>query len=191
MNDRSGIFGFIDKLNFKPTDKGWVYKEPALWRRKTYLLSDAEKMRLVRPVRLMSIVMAIIVMVAIGIQDFVSDRFSVSPTLTLAVVTIVAMVISWTYVAIFMRPHLSGLTATDERITFFDQIRMQAAALPRPLVIVWLVACLAFVAVGLGMTILDGWDWKDAAGVALFAVFAAYPAALLVVRGRQAKVLRQ
>lgn len=191
MSERTGMFGFIDKLYFKPTDKGWVFKEPALWRRKTYLLSDAEKMRLVGPVRLMSIVIAIIVIVAIEIQDFVADRFHLSSGLTLAAVIIVAMAFSWAYVAVFVRPHLSGLTATDERITFSDQFRMQAAALPKPLVIVWLVACLAFVAVGLGISALDGWDWKDAAGVALFAVIGAYPAALLVMRGRQAKVLRQ
>jgi len=185
------MFGFIDKLYFKPAEEGWVFKEPALWRRKTYLLTDAEKMRMVGPVRWMSFVMAIIVIVAIEIQDFVSDRFHVSSGLALAAVIIVATAISWAYVAVFVRPHLSGLTATDERITFSDQLRMQAAALPRPLVIVWLVACMAFVAIGLGMSLLDGWDWKDAAGVALFAVFAAYPAALLVVRGRQSKALRQ
>ena len=97
MNDRAGMFGFIDKMYFKPTERGWLFKEPALWRRRTYLLTDAQKMRLVRPVRWMSLVSLIIVIVAIQALDVVSDRFHVSFWLSMAMVVAGAMVLTWIY----------------------------------------------------------------------------------------------
>ena len=48
--------------------------------------------------------------------------------------------------------------------------------------ILWLVACLAFVALGLAVSVLDGWDLKGAAAIVIFAILALYPAALLVFR---------
>lgn len=184
MNDGAGMFGFIDKMYFKPTEKGWLFKEPALWRRRTYLLTDAEKMRLVKPVRWLSLVSLIIVIAGIQAQDVVSDRFHVSAALAVAAIIAVAMALFWIYTTVAFRPLLSGLTPTNERITFWDQVRMQAAAIPVSLIIVWLACCLAFVVLGSGLAFADGWDWKDGAGIAFFAIVGVYPVMLLVLRAR-------
>ena len=191
MNDRAGMFGFIDKMYFKPTERGWLFKEPALWRRRTYLLTDAQKMRLVRPVRWMSLVSLIIVIVAIQALDVVSDRFHVSFWLSMAMVVAGAMVLTWIYLTLAFRPLLSGLTPTNERFTFSDQIRLQATGLPMALIIFWLVGCLAFVVLGSGLVFVDGWDWKDGAGIVFFATLGVYPAMLLVLRARKLRNVTQ
>lgn len=188
MSNGSGMFGFIDKMYFKPIDKGWLFKEPAVWPRRTYVVTDAQKMRLARPVRWMSLVMLIVVIAGIQMQGFVSDRLHLSSWLGMAIVTLSALVVFWIYVALFVRPNLSGLTQTDERITWSDQFQMQATMLPKPVMIVWLVICLAFVAVGLWLNFIDGLDLKGAAAIGFFAIIGGYPAALLVVRSRRPKV---
>jgi hypothetical protein len=191
MDDRREMFGFIDRIYFKPTDNGWLFKEPAFWRRRTFLLTDSEKMRLVRPMRWLSLVSLILIIVAIEAQDFLSDRFHISFGWGMAVAVVLATVAAWSYVNVVLRPLLSGLTPTTERITFLDQFRMQAAALPVPLMTVWLIAALGFVILGLGIFFHGSWNWEDAIGIALFATIAVYPAALLVVRARQSRASRR
>jgi hypothetical protein len=190
MSDGSGMFGFIDKMYFKPTEKGWLFKEPSIWPRRTYLVTDAQKMRLAKPVRWMNLVMLIVVIAAIEMQGLVSDRLHLSFWLGMALVTVSALVVFWIYVTLFVRPNLSGLMQTDERITFSDQFRMQATMLPKPLMLVWLVICLAFVAIGLWLSFIEGLDLKGAAAIGFFAIIGAYPAALLVVRNRRSKALK-
>jgi len=176
------MFGFIDNMYFKPTDKGWLFKEPGLWRRKTYCVTDAQRMRLIRPVRWMTVVMIAVVIVGIQLQDLVSNSFHMPSWLAMTTSVVLALIFFWIYLAVFFRPNLSELTPTDARITFSDQFHMQATGLPKWLMILWLVACLAFVALGLAVSVLDGWDLKGAAAIVIFAILALYPAALLVFR---------
>ena len=77
---------------------------------------------------------------------------------------------------------MSGLTPTDDRITFSDQFQMQAQGLPRWLVIVWLLICLGFVILGLAISFIEGWHLENVFGIAFFAMLGAYPAALLFFR---------
>ena len=182
VSDRSGMFGFIDKMYFKPTDQGWLFKEPGLWRRKTYCVTDAQRMRLVKPVRWMTLVMIIVVIAGVEMQAFVSDSLHVSSWLAMATTVVLALVVFWIYLAVLFRPNLSGLQPTDDRITFSDQFRMQASGLPKPLVIVWLVGCLGFVILGLAISFIDGWHLENVLGIAFFATLGTYPAALLFFR---------
>ena len=191
MSNRPGMFGFIDRMYFKPTEKGWLFKEPALWRRRTYLLTDTEKMRLVGPVRWMSFAALVLIVAGIQAQDFVADHLHVPSILAAVAIAAAAMTGFWIYTAVFFHPLLSGLMPTNERITFSDQMRMQAIGLPMSVMIVWLVACLTFVILGSGVAFLDGWDWKDAAGIALFAILGVYPVMLLVLRARNVQTVSQ
>lgn len=184
MSAGSGMFGFIDNIYFKPTENGWLFKEPSVWPRRTYLLTGAQKMRLTAPVRWMNLVVLVIVIAGLQVQEFVSDRLHVSSWFGMTMIVVLAWITIWIYVALFIRPNLSGLTPTDERITWFDQFQMQATMLPMPLMIVWLVICLALVAVGLWISSIDGLDVKGAASIGFFAILGIYPAALLVARSR-------
>lgn len=59
------------------------------------------------------------------------------------------------------------------------------------LIIFWLVGCLAFVVLGSGLVFVDGWDWKDGAGIVFFATLGVYPAMLLVLRARKLRNVTQ
>ena len=182
MEDRPKMLGFIDKMYFKPTDKGWLFREPGLWRRRTFRVTDAQRMRLIRPMRWMTLVTIVVVIAGIQLQDFVSSRFRVSSWLSITTSVVLALIFFWIYLAVFFRPKLSGLTPTDDRITFSDQFRMQAKELPGWLVIVWLLSCSGFVILGLAISFIEGWHWEDFFGIAFFTMLGTYPAALLFFR---------
>ena len=118
VSERSGMFGFIDNMYFKPTDKGWLFKEPGLWRRKTYCVTDAQRMRLIRPVRWMTVVMIAVVIVGFQLQDLVSNSFHMPSWLAMTTSVVLALIFFWIYLAVFFRPNLSELTPTDARISF-------------------------------------------------------------------------
>jgi uncharacterized membrane protein len=179
MRDGSRIFGFIDNLYFSHTEKGWLFKEPSVWPRRTYLLTDGQKMRLARPVRWMNFVMLIILIAGLQIQGLVTDWLHVSAWFGMAIVVVSAVIVFWIYVALFVRPKLSSLTPTNERITWSRQFKAQATGLSKPLIVVWLVVCLAFVGLGLWMSFIDGWDLKGVASIGFFVILGIYPAALL------------
>lgn len=191
MSEGSGMFVFIDKTYFKPTAEGWLFKEPGIWPRRTYRLTDAQKAGLVKPVRWMLVVIFTLTVAILQTRDLLSDSLSFSPWLSLAIAVIAGMIVLWIYVAVFIRPVLSDLTPTDERITFGDQVRMQAAALPKALIIVWLTLFLVVVILGVGMGFVDGWDLEDVGVIAFCAIMSLYPAVLLVIRSRQSNALRQ
>lgn len=182
MDSRPEMFKFIDKMYFKPTDKGWLFKEPGLWRRRTYCVTDTQRMRLIRPVRWMTLVTIVVVLAGIQLQEFVSNRFHMSFWVSMTTSVVLALIVFWIYLTVFFRPNLSGLTPTDDRITFSDQFQMQAQGLPRWLVIVWLLICLGFVILGLAISFIEGWHLENVFGIAFFTMLGAYPAALMFFR---------
>jgi hypothetical protein len=182
MNKRPDGRGFIDKLYFKPTDKGWLFKEPGFWKRRTYCLTDAQRMQLLGPVRWMTLVTIVVVVAGIQLPHIASDRLHVPPWLAMTTSIVLVLIVFWIYLAGFFRPKLSGLTPTDDRITFSDQFQMQAKGLPRGLVILFLLCCLGFVILGLAMSFVDGWHFETAFSIAFFSMLGAYPVALLFLR---------
>lgn len=182
------IFG-LDEMAFKRSGDGWLFTAPGFWFwRRTYRMTDEQKAKLVGPLRRMWWFQLVAIMVAVFIGFQLQDYYLPSANWLGVPIAILALMIAfWVYVAVAIRPLLSDLTPSEERITFSDRFEWQAKTYPVALIIAMFLTCLMFVAAGIAVAILGEWSLTDILAMAFFGILAVYWAALLRMKRRQVR----
>lgn len=145
--------GMVESF-FKRRPEGWLFAMPLVWPRRTYLVTDEQKASLVGPLRRMWWTQILTGIVAvIGLLTFLEDQPALTQVIVVGSAMVVFFILQSGYAALMIRPLLVGIPATDERISFSDQFKARAVALPKVFLIGGAVISLLFFVVGLALAL--------------------------------------
>ncbi len=185
MSKFGWVLGGLEELSFKRAHDGWLFTSRTVWPRRTYLVTDAQKANLVGPLRRMLAVQFVLIIVFVIIATNLAANYEPSTRWLIFGVTMVAATfLSWLYWAFAIRPLVSGLVPTDERITFSDRFKRQATIFPKAVIIVMLLGSLVLFAGGVAVSLHGARDLMDIAGAMFFGILSVYWIALFVAKQR-------
>lgn len=123
--------GMVESF-FKPGPEGWLFAVPLVWPRRTYLVTDEQKASLFGPLRRIWWTQTLTsIVAAIGLLTFLEDQPALTQVIVIGSAMVVIFILSSVYAALMIRPLLVGIPATNERISFSDQFKARAVALPK------------------------------------------------------------
>jgi hypothetical protein len=145
--------GMVESF-FKRRPEGWLFAMPLVWPRRTYLVTDKQKASLVGPLRRMWWTQISTGIVAvIGLLTFLEDQPALTQVIVVGSAMVVVFILQSVYAALMIRPLLVGIPTTNERISFSDQFKARAVALPKVFLIGGAVISLLFFVVGLALAL--------------------------------------
>lgn len=145
--------GMVESF-FKPGPGGWLFAGPLVWPRRTYLVTDEQKATLFGPLRRIWWTQTLTsIVAAIGLLTFLEDQPALTQVIIIGGAMVVIFILSSVYAALMIRPLLVGIPATNERISFLDQFKARAVALPKAFLIGGAVISLVFFVVGLAFAL--------------------------------------
>jgi len=182
MSKIGWILGGRDEISFKRVNDGWLFAPP-VWPRRTYLVTDAQKAGLSKPLRrLMWMQLGAIAVVCFVLSAFLAGRDQMTYWVGFGSAALVMMALSWAYSAVVMRPLLIGLVPTQERITFADRFQRQAEAIPNAVIIIMgLLSLMLFVA-GALVSLKAKLDLQMICGMVVFGILSLYWIALFAAK---------
>lgn len=181
------VFGGVEELSFKRAHDGWLFTSPTMWPRRTYQVTDAQKAELVGPLRRMLAVQFVLIIVIVFVALSLAENYGASTRwLIIGMALVAGALLSWLNWALAIRPLVSGLAPTDERITFSDRFKRQAAIFPKALIVVMLLGSLVLFGGGVAVSLHGARDLMDIAGAAFFGILTVYWIALFVAKQRTA-----
>jgi hypothetical protein len=181
----------MEEMAFKHAQGGWVYAAPNLWlfgSRQYYLLNDGQKSevaaRLQRMWRLLFVAMMVVVAVAVPIAI---PGFNQHPLATLAAAMLIGLAVGAganAYLCNAIRPIISGLEPTTERITQGEAFTIQVEAFSRGRIASFALLSLALFALFASRPLLASadWDMLSIFGALLFGIGTVYWVVLYVLK---------
>lgn len=185
MSKFGWVLGGVEELSFKRAHDGWLFRSPTAWPRQTYLVTDAQKAKLVGPLRrMLAVQLVLIFVVAFGAPTLTENYETLTRWLVFGIVLVAFTFLSWLYWAFAIRPLVAGLAPTDERITFSDRFKRQATIFPKAVIIIMLLGSLVLFAGGVVISLHGAWDLMDVACIVFFGILSVYWVALFVTKQR-------
>ncbi len=185
MSKFGWVLGGLEELSFKRAHDGWLFTSPTIWPRRTYLVTDAQKAKLVGPLRWMLALQFVLIIVIVFVAMSLAQNYAPSTRwLIIGLALVVGTFLSWLSWAFAIRPLVSGLVPTDERITFSDRFKRQATIFPKAVIIVMLLGSLVLFAGGVAVSLHGARDLTDIAGAMFFGILTVYWIALFVAKQR-------
>ncbi len=185
MSKFGWILGGLEEISFKRAQDGWVFRSPSIWPRRTYLVTDAQKANLVGPLRRMLAVQFVLIIVIVFVSMNLAENYEpLTRWLIFGIALVAGTFLSWLYWAFAIRPLVSGLVPTDERITFSDRFKRQATIFPKAVIIVMLLGSLVLFSGSVAVSLHGARDLIDITGAAFFGILSVYWIALFVVKQR-------
>lgn len=185
MSKFGWVLGGMEELSFKRAHDGWLFTSPTMWPRRTYQVTDAQKAALVGPLRRMLAVQFVLIIVIVFAAMSLAENSQPSTRwLIIGAALIAGTLLSWLCWAVAIRPVVSSLVPTDERITFSDRFKRQATIFPKALIVVMLLGSLVLFAGGVAVSLHGARNLTDVAGATFFGILSAYWIALFVAKQR-------
>ncbi len=108
MSKFEWILGGLKEISFKRAQDGWVFRSPSIWPRRTYLMTDAQKVALVKPLRRMLMVQFGMIIVLVVVSNLTANYEPWTRWLVFGIATVVLIFLSWLYVVFALRPQSAG-----------------------------------------------------------------------------------
>jgi hypothetical protein len=183
MSKIGWVLGAWDEVSFKQVNDGWLFAPPSVWPRRKYLVTDAQKAELSKPLRrMMWMQLGAIAVVCFLMGVFLDGRDRVTYWAGFGSAAILMIVLSWACSVVVMRPLLNGLVPTQEKITFADRFKRQAEAIPNTVIIIMGLFSLMLFAAGALVSLKAKLNVQMIFGMVVFGILSLYWVALFAAK---------